>query len=159
MRAGIGSGLWLDKPPYNRPVEELLTTPHNNGKVEIVTVRLLSAEGLNRQAFRASHHAMTTSFATARQGGYANEGPALRRMSLAMAAGIMGRLGSLALAIVVGRSFGAEDFGAFTFATGLALVVGQLAALGWPALMNRLIPKFREEQDWSALGVCCEAEH
>ena len=42
-RAGIGSGLWLDKPPYNRPVEELLTTPHDNGKVEIVTVRLLSA--------------------------------------------------------------------------------------------------------------------
>ena len=63
----------------------------------------------------------------------------------------MGRVGLLALAIVVGRSFGAEDFGAFTFATGLALVVGQLAALGWPALMNRLIPKFREEQDWSAL--------
>ncbi|WP_379547112.1 flippase [Qipengyuania sp. DSG2-2] len=78
-------------------------------------------------------------------------GPALKRISLAMGAGIMARLGLLALAVVVGRSFGPEDFGAFTFATGLALVVGQLAALGWPALMNRLIPALREAQDWSAL--------
>lgn len=77
---------------------------------------------------------------------------ALQRISLAMIAGIMGRLGLLALAVVIGRSFGAEDFGAFTYATGLALIASQLASLGWPPLMNKLIPKFREEKDWAALG-------
>ena len=76
---------------------------------------------------------------------------AIKRISLAMAAGIVARLGLLALAVVVGRSLGATQFGAFTFATGLALVVGQLSALGWPALMNRLIPAFRESADWGAL--------
>ena len=101
---------------------------------------------------RGEHDPMTTSMATAKAFvAQKLKGEALQRMSLAMIAGIMGRLGLLALAVVVGRSFGAEDFGAFTFATGLALVAGQLAALGWPALMNRLIPKFREEQDWAAL--------
>jgi len=40
-RAGLGSGLALDQPPFNCRVEELLRVPHAKWPTEIVTVRIL----------------------------------------------------------------------------------------------------------------------
>lgn len=40
-RAGLGSGLVLDQPPFNCKVEELLRVPHSKWLTEIVTVRVL----------------------------------------------------------------------------------------------------------------------
>ncbi len=40
-RAGLGSGLMLDQPPFNCKVDELLRLPHTNLPTEIVTVRIL----------------------------------------------------------------------------------------------------------------------
>ena len=40
-RAGLGSGLWLDLPPFNQRVEPLLVIAHENHPTEIQTVRLL----------------------------------------------------------------------------------------------------------------------
>jgi O-antigen/teichoic acid export membrane protein len=73
------------------------------------------------------------------------------RFAWSMAAAIVARVGLLALAILIGRRFGPEDYGVFTFATGVALLVAQIAVLGWPMLMNRLIPEMLRDKDWSAL--------
>lgn len=40
-RAGIGSGLSIDRPPFSYRVEELLKVPHANHKTIIITSRLL----------------------------------------------------------------------------------------------------------------------
>lgn len=40
-RAGMKSGLWLDKPPFNMRVEEKLRVQHKNHDTEIITCRLL----------------------------------------------------------------------------------------------------------------------
>jgi SAM-dependent methyltransferase len=39
-RAGLGSGLWLDLPPFDYEVEELLRVSHKDHPTQIVTVRL-----------------------------------------------------------------------------------------------------------------------
>lgn len=76
---------------------------------------------------------------------------AARKLTLSMAAAIAARLGLLVLAVVLGRQFGPTDYGAFTFATGVALLAAQISVLGWPMLMNRLIPEMLRDKDWSAL--------
>jgi O-antigen/teichoic acid export membrane protein len=68
-----------------------------------------------------------------------------------MAAAIMARVGLLILAVVLARRFGPQGYGTFTFATGTALLVAQFSVLGWPMLMNRLIPTMLRERDWGAL--------
>ena len=75
----------------------------------------------------------------------------LKRLVLTMGAAIAARLALLALAVLVGRMFGATQYGAFTFATGAALVAAQISCLGWPALMNRVIPGLRKTENWSKL--------
>jgi len=37
----------------------------------------------------------------------------------------------------------AQFYGAFTFALGAGLIIGQLSAMGWPTLMQRLIPQYQ----------------
>jgi len=76
---------------------------------------------------------------------------AARSLVLSMGAAVATRLGMLLLAILIGRRFGPDDYGAFTFATGLALLVAQGVTLGWPILMNRLIPEMLRDRQWSAL--------
>lgn len=48
----------------------------------------------------------------------------------------------LIFVIVVGRSLSAEQFGLFNFSVTLAMIVGQLAGLGWPQLIVRLISEY-----------------
>jgi SAM-dependent methyltransferase len=43
-RAVLGSGLWLDLPPFNCHVEELLLVDHTEASYEIETVRLINDE-------------------------------------------------------------------------------------------------------------------
>ena len=73
------------------------------------------------------------------------------RLAWSMAAAIAARLGLLALAVMIGRQFGPADYGAFTFATSVALLAAQISVLGWPMLMNRLIPEMLRDKDWDAL--------
>ena len=73
------------------------------------------------------------------------------RLVRSMAAAIVARLGLLVLAIAIGRSFGPADYGAFTFANGIATFLAQLSVLGWPMLMNRLIPEMLRDRNWNAL--------
>jgi SAM-dependent methyltransferase len=40
-RAALGSGLWLDKAPFHRSVEQVLGIRHGSHSTEIITVRLL----------------------------------------------------------------------------------------------------------------------
>jgi O-antigen/teichoic acid export membrane protein len=73
------------------------------------------------------------------------------RLAWSLGAAIAARLGLLALAIMIGRQFGPAQYGAFTFATSMALLTAQISVLGWPMLMNRLIPEMLRDQDWRAL--------
>lgn len=75
----------------------------------------------------------------------------LGKFALSMSSAILARIGLLLLAIIVARNFGTSDYGAFTFATSTALIVAQVAVLGWPILMNRLIPEFVRDENWGAL--------
>lgn len=66
-------------------------------------------------------------------------------------AGLVSRLLVLAMTIVLARQLAPDGYGIFTFATGTAALAAQFAGLGWPALMSRLIPTFRVQQNWPAL--------
>jgi O-antigen/teichoic acid export membrane protein len=76
---------------------------------------------------------------------------AANRLAWSMGAAIVARLGLLLLAVAIGRRFGPSDYGAFTFATGVAVFVAQFSVLGFPMLMNRLIPEMLRDRDWDAL--------
>lgn len=67
------------------------------------------------------------------------------------AAAIASRGAQLLLAILLARQLGASGYGTFTFATGVAMIAGQFSGLGWPMLMNRLIPRFSRGADWASL--------
>lgn len=66
-------------------------------------------------------------------------------------AGVVTRAGLLALAIILARRLGPADYGVFTYTTGLAGLLAQFAGLGWPTLMNRLIPGFVRDGNWPQL--------
>ncbi|WP_186767254.1 flippase [Devosia ginsengisoli] len=66
-------------------------------------------------------------------------------------AGLVSRLLVLVMTIIMARQLSPDGYGVFTFATGTAMLIAQLAGMGWPALMSRLIPVFRIQQNWSAL--------
>lgn len=77
--------------------------------------------------------------------------PVGRSFAWSMAAAVASRLGLLLLAMLLARRFGPAEYGVFTFATGAALLASQLAVLGWPMLMNRLIPGMMKDRDWAGL--------
>ena len=66
-------------------------------------------------------------------------------------AAVVARLGHLALAVLLARQVGPDGYGVFTFAVGLATLGGQMSGLGWPTLMNRLIPGMLRDRDWPKL--------
>ena len=66
-------------------------------------------------------------------------------------AGLLSRLLVLAMTIILARQLSPDGYGIFTFATGTAALAAQFAGLGWPALMSRLIPTFRVQENWPAL--------
>jgi len=61
------------------------------------------------------------------------------------------RLLVLGMTIIVARQLSPSGYGLFTFATGTAFLCAQFAGLGWPALMSRLIPILRVQENWPAL--------
>ena len=66
-------------------------------------------------------------------------------------AGLLSRLLVLAMTIILARQLSPDGYGIFIFATGTAALAAQCAGLGWPALMSRLIPTFRIQENWPAL--------
>ncbi|HEX8256713.1 MAG TPA: polysaccharide biosynthesis C-terminal domain-containing protein [Allosphingosinicella sp.] len=74
-----------------------------------------------------------------------------RRLVWSMAAAIAARGSLLVLAVVLARQLGPSGYGTFTFATGMALLAAQIAVLGWPQLMNRMIPPLLRDRDWPRL--------
>jgi O-antigen/teichoic acid export membrane protein len=65
--------------------------------------------------------------------------------------GLVSRVLILLMTILVARQLSPDGYGVFTFATGSAALIAQFAGMGWPALMSRLIPAFRVQQNWPAL--------
>lgn len=65
--------------------------------------------------------------------------------------GLTSRLMLLAMSIIVARQLLPEGFGAFTFSVGMALLVSQIAGLGWPAMMTRQIPTLLVNENWPQL--------
>ena len=65
--------------------------------------------------------------------------------------GLVSRLLVLAMTIILARQLAPDGYGIFTFATGTAALAAQFAGMGWPALMSRLIPTFRIQENWPAL--------
>ncbi|MGV8833389.1 MAG: polysaccharide biosynthesis C-terminal domain-containing protein [Devosia sp.] len=57
----------------------------------------------------------------------------------------------LVMTIMLARQLSPDGYGTFIFATGTAALAAQFAGLGWPALMSRLIPTFRVQENWPAL--------
>lgn len=55
------------------------------------------------------------------------------------------------MTVMLGRQFGPDGLGTFTFATGAAMLIGFAATLGWPNLMVRFIPQYLHDRDWSRL--------
>jgi O-antigen/teichoic acid export membrane protein len=55
-------------------------------------------------------------------------------------AALVSRVLAFLLAVVVARTVSVEDYGLFTFSLGVALVVAQVAALGFPSYSSRYIP-------------------
>jgi len=65
--------------------------------------------------------------------------------------GLLSRALILAMTVILARQLSPDGYGIFTFATGTAALAAQFAGMGWPALMSRLIPTFRVQENWPAL--------
>lgn len=78
-------------------------------------------------------------------------GSLARALAGTLATGTLSRLAALLMAVLVARQLGPAGFGAFTFAIGVGMLAGQLAALGWPVLMMRFIPVYLTRQEWGNL--------
>ena len=74
-----------------------------------------------------------------------------RAVLWSFAAAVAARLGHLVLAVLLARQLGPTSYGTFTFATGIAMLAGQMSSLGWPILMNRLMPGLLKDRNWSRL--------
>jgi O-antigen/teichoic acid export membrane protein len=61
------------------------------------------------------------------------------------------RFGQLAMSVLTARLLSPDGFGVFTFATGLALVVGRVGSMGWPTLMQRFVPRYVVAENWAML--------
>lgn len=55
------------------------------------------------------------------------------------------------MSVLAARILGPAGFGVFTFALGVGLLGGRIAGLGWPTLMNRMVPKYTVTEDWASL--------
>jgi len=75
----------------------------------------------------------------------------IRAFSKSMMVSIGARVLQVIMASMLGRQLGPEGFGVFTVATGAALLVGEVAAQGWPMLMSRQIPFLTQEGQWDKL--------
>ncbi len=67
-----------------------------------------------------------------------------RLMGTTLVLSTLGRAIQLALAVALGRSMGPEGFGVFTYAIGLAMLVQQVAGLGFAPLSMRFVTVYRE---------------
>jgi O-antigen/teichoic acid export membrane protein len=77
--------------------------------------------------------------------------PVGRAVLPAFATSFISRFGQVAMSVLAARALGPAGFGIFTFALGVGLIGGRFAGLGWPALMNRMIPKYTVTEDWASL--------
>lgn len=84
-------------------------------------------------------------------------GRAAAAMALSLGSGILSRIGLLVLAMFMGRTAGPKGYGIFNFVTGAAIFGSQLAALGWPENMNRLVPTFAAKGEWNKLRGAYDA--
>lgn len=77
--------------------------------------------------------------------------PAARAVIPSFVISFVSRFAQLIMSVLAARMLGPAGFGIFTFAIGVALMGGRIAGLGWPMLMNRLVPKYTVTEDWPAL--------
>lgn len=75
----------------------------------------------------------------------------MRTFAFSTAGTVVGRFGQFMMAALLGRMVGPAAYGMFTFASGTALLGSLLLCLGWPNLMNRLIPVMMRDRDWGGL--------
>ena len=78
-------------------------------------------------------------------------GGVLRLFMSTMVVAVLGRVIQLVLAVVLGRVVGPEGYGLFTLVIGLAMLIQQIAGLGFPALSMRFIPAYRNSGDIALL--------
>ena len=82
-----------------------------------------------------------------------------RALSGAFAVSLIGKLAQVMLSVLAARLLQPAGFGIFTFALGVGFLGGRMGGLGWPILMNRLIPKYRIEKDWARMRSLVHAAH
>lgn len=75
----------------------------------------------------------------------------LRTLAATFLVGFFAKLAVLAMTIALARELSPQGFGSISFAIGAAAVSAELAGLGLPALMSRLIPSYRAQERWSHL--------
>jgi len=74
-----------------------------------------------------------------------------RAFGASMLVSIGARVLQVLMAALLGRQLGPAGLGVFTVATSAALLVGEIAAQGWPMLMSRHIPFLTKSGEWSEL--------
>jgi len=75
--------------------------------------------------------------------------PPVNKVLRIFSASVIGKLCHLAVSIVAARLLLPEGFGAFAFALGVSFIGARIAGLGWPDLVQKLLPKYRAVADWS----------
>ena len=81
----------------------------------------------------------------------------IKSFFVSMLSAATSRAGNLVLAIVLARVVGPSGYGTFTFATGTAMLGGNVANLGWPNLTNRVLPGMLKNEEWGLLRGFCRA--
>jgi len=74
-----------------------------------------------------------------------------RAFGASMLVSIGARVLQVVMAALLGRQLGPAGLGVFTVATSAALLVGEIAAQGWPMLMSRHIPFLTKSGQWNEL--------
>ena len=74
--------------------------------------------------------------------------PLIKKVLRIFSASVIGKLCHLAVSIVAARVLLPEGFGAFAFALGASFLGARVASLGWPDLVQKLLPKYRASADW-----------
>lgn len=82
-----------------------------------------------------------------------------RALSGSFATSLLAKFAQIAMSILAARLLQPAGFGIFTFSLGVGLLGGRLGGLGWPVLMNRLVPKYRVDENWSDLRGLVRAAH
>lgn len=71
-----------------------------------------------------------------------------RAMVPAFAVSLVARFAQLAMSVLAARLLQPTGFGVFTFALGIGLLGGRVGSLGWPVLVQRALPGYRNAQHW-----------